>query len=927
MTEHDIFAAAIKLAGDSRSAFLNAACGQNAELREQVDSLLRAHDESGGLLPRQADTQLGDQRLDATLLVASQAEPGTVIAGRYKLLEVIGEGGMGSVWVAEQSQPVKRKVALKLIKAGMDSKSVLARFEAERQALAVMDHPNIAKVLDGGLTEQGRPYFVMEYVKGMAITEYCDSRKLSVPERLQLFAQVCQAVQHAHQKGIIHRDLKPSNILVASYDDKPVPKVIDFGLAKAIHQSLTENTLHTAHDMVLGTPLYMSPEQAQWNNIDIDTRSDIYSLGVLLYELLTGSTPLEKRRFKQAAWDEVRRMIREEDPPRPSLRLSSAETLPSVAAGRHTEPARLTKLVRGELDWIVMKALEKDRTRRYETANGFASDVLRYLSGEPVLAAPPSTMYRFQKFILRNKGKVIASGLVLLALLAGMASTSWQWYRAEQSLVAEALQRKKAEENERIAQEQSMLALKNIQLVVTEVDDRLAREPAMSEIRIAMLQILEKKWDELDLAMTGGVQGQAIPTLMTVRYKIAKAWESLGKLADADEQFAKLYAQGHERLVVKGRLDSPRYNLAVICRDWAPIKHRLLGGPAESEKLLQESLALLREIIKEPQPREDSPAVYEILSALGATLQTVGSTQQQQGRLQLAEVAFREAVDVNGRCLREIDDSVKWYTALPDPRKTLVKSGFEQSEDRALSSLAGVLVRRGLTEEAIPLYEAVVKRRRTSLEQNPKDFSAKIQLTVQLISIGQAMILAGRLDSAGTMLTEGRDLAQSLLDLDGKNATFKNLLGVAHYYLGTVRYEQDRTDEALADFERSRLLRTEIAANSPDISSKVNLMLSEARMGNVEAAEKLIDELGESDKKNGDLQLDRARALAQLTRRTEGDQQTALRDAALTALERAAKDGYSDPFWVRGAPDLKPLREAERFKNTVLRLEAQQATH
>ena len=248
---------------------------------------------------------------------------------------------MGTVWVAEQTQPVRRKVALKLIKAGMDSKSVLARFEAERQALAVMDHPNIAKVLDGGLTETGRPFFVMEYVKGVPITEYCDATRLSVPERLNLFVQVCQAVQHAHQKGIIHRDLKPSNILVAPYDDKPVPKVIDFGLAKAMHQSLTERTLHTAHETVLGTPLYMSPEQAQLNNLDVDTRSDIYSLGVLLYELLTGTTPLEKQRFKEAAWDEIRRIIREEEPPRPSTRLSSSQTLPSLAAGRQTEPAQV----------------------------------------------------------------------------------------------------------------------------------------------------------------------------------------------------------------------------------------------------------------------------------------------------------------------------------------------------------------------------------------------------------------------------------------------------------------------------------------------------------------------------------------------------------------------------------------------------------
>lgn len=312
----------------------------------------------------------------------------------------------------------------------MDSKSVLARFEAERQALAVMDHPNIAKVLDGGLTETGRPYFAMDYVKGVPITEYCDAVRLSVPERLQLFVQVCQAVQHAHQKGIIHRDLKPSNILVAPYDDKPVPKVIDFGLAKAMNQSLTEKTLHTAHDMVLGTPLYMSPEQAQLNNIDVDTRSDIYSLGVLLYELLTGSTPVEKQRFKQAAWDEMRRIIREEEPQRPRLRLSSAQTLPTLAAGRHAEPAQLTRLVRGELDWIVMKALEKDRTRRYETANGFAADVLRHLSGEPVLAAPPSAQYRLRKFAQKHRAALTTTVTIGLLLVVGAGLSAWMAVRA-----------------------------------------------------------------------------------------------------------------------------------------------------------------------------------------------------------------------------------------------------------------------------------------------------------------------------------------------------------------------------------------------------------------------------------------------------------------------------------------------------------------
>src|SRR6185295_7830511 len=338
-------------------------------------------------------------------------------AGRYKLLEQIGEGGMGTVWAAEQTEPVKRRVALKLIKLGMDSRQVLSRFEAERQALALMDHPNIAKVYDGGMTAEGRPYFVMEYVKGVPITEYCDNARLPIGQRLKLFVAVCQAVQHAHQKGVIHRDLKPSNILVCLYDGQPVPKVIDFGLAKAISQPLTDHTLYTAHGLMVGTPLYMSPEQAELNNLDVDTRSDIYSLGVLLYELLTGSTPLEKQQFKDAAFQEILRLIKEVEPQRPSLKLSTSASLPAIAAQRSLEPAQLSRAVKGDLDWIVMKALEKERSRRYETANALARDIDRSLSDEPVEACPPSAAYRLKKVIRRNKGPALAAALVLLTLV------------------------------------------------------------------------------------------------------------------------------------------------------------------------------------------------------------------------------------------------------------------------------------------------------------------------------------------------------------------------------------------------------------------------------------------------------------------------------------------------------------------------------
>jgi tetratricopeptide (TPR) repeat protein/tRNA A-37 threonylcarbamoyl transferase component Bud32 len=443
VNESHIFTNALKLATpEDRAAYLNEACAGRSDLRAAVEELLRARESDPDFLEPPAVSSTGSADTPADAVRTESADrPGVVLAGRYKLLEEIGEGGMGTVWMAQQTEPVKRAVAVKLIKPGMDSKTVLARFEAERQAFALMDHPNIARVYDAGIAPDGRPFFVMELVKGVPITTYCDDHRLTPRQRLELFVPVCHAVQHAHQKGVIHRDLKPSNVLVALYDDRPVPKVIDFGVAKATGQQLTEATLHTGFGAVVGTVDYMSPEQATFNQLDIDTRSDVYSLGVLLYELLTGTTPLDRRHRAETPLLELLRMIREEDTVRPSTRLSTIRDLPAIASSRGVEPKRLSWLVRGDLDWIVMKALEKDRNRRYETASGLAADLLHYLADEPVLACPPSAGYRLRKFARRNKGRLAVAAGVFLAAIVMAASVGW-------ALRDRAAQRSQAEQAE-----------------------------------------------------------------------------------------------------------------------------------------------------------------------------------------------------------------------------------------------------------------------------------------------------------------------------------------------------------------------------------------------------------------------------------------------------------------------------------------------
>jgi tetratricopeptide (TPR) repeat protein len=577
MIEESLFAAALEWAtAAERRAFLDEACAGDVALRQRVERLLAAHEKTLGIVDQMAGPARSPEVTAGTRPVgASTGERvGDLVAGRYRLLEAIGEGGMGAVWKAEQTQPVRRTVAVKLIRVGMDSRTVLARFEAERQALALMDHPNIAKVHDGGTTEGVRPFFVMEYVEGVPITQHCDDARLSIAERLALVVPVCQAVQHAHSKGIIHRDLKPSNILVGSYDGRPVPKVIDFGLAKAMHQPLTEHTLHTAHGAMVGTPLYMSPEQAEFHNLDVDTRADVYALGVVLYELLTGTTPLERQRFKEAAWDEILRLIKEEEPPRPSARLSGSDSLPSLAAQRQLEPSRLTRLVRGELDWIVMKCLEKDRSRRYETANDLARDIECYLRDEPVEASPPGAGYRLRKFARRHRTALATAAAFVLLLLVGGVVSAWQAVRATRAEAASrraekgakaqrdsaVAEKKRADEERAIAQAVNEFLQKDL-LGQADIANQAAGVERNRDITVRAL--LDRAAQGIEARFKGQVLTEA-----AIRLTLGKAYRGLGEYAEARKHLGRSLDLRRQKLGAGHRdtLES-EYSLALLYYD------------------------------------------------------------------------------------------------------------------------------------------------------------------------------------------------------------------------------------------------------------------------------------------------------------------------------------------------------------------------
>jgi len=796
--EEAIVDAALEMPAHERAAYLDKLCGNDRQLRQLVDALLQAHKKiiSSQIIPPCEPSARPMQSASAAPVQESDAEgltpgattrvvsvtpiekPGDQI-GRYKLLEKVGEGGFGTVYVAEQREPVKRRVALKIIKLGMDTKQVIARFEAERQALALMDHPNIAKVLEAGSTDTGRPYFVMELVRGIKITDYCDQNNLSTRQRLNLFISVCQAIQHAHQKGIIHRDIKPSNILVTLHDGVPVPKVIDFGIAKATQGELTDKTVYTQLQEFIGTPAYMSPEQAEMSGLDIDTRADIYSLGVLLYELLTGKTPFDAQDLLAAGLEQMRRTIREKEPLKPSTRLSqqlvgadvrrlTSKTEEEIRASsrRLLQAKKLIELLRGDLDWIVMKCLEKDRTRRYDTANGLATDVQLYLNTETVAARPPSQLYRFQKMVRRNKLAFGAASAVVTALVIGLGLSTWLFVkergtrqRAETAEREQGRQRQQAEAEGKKARSEAAKS-QQVARFLQDMLKSVGPSVALGRDTTMLQEILDKTAERVGNDLTNQPEVEA-----ELRTTIGLVYNELEEFSKAEGMHRKALALrkralGHEHPAVADSL----YNLAVALRPQAT-DIGAVGIP-----MVEEALALYRKL-----QGNENLEVAKCLSELGNWLCMRGMVSE-------AEANARQALEIQTRLL-----------------------GHENADSaRSLRRLAVILMQQQkLSEAESRIREALEISKRLSGPNHP-------DVLFSLHWLGDILLQEGRLPESEAVSRDAVSLGGTILGAGSQ------LVGECLANLITLLCQQGNKAEAEALLGRELARLRKSAADRPE---------------------------------------------------------------------------------------------------------------
>jgi eukaryotic-like serine/threonine-protein kinase len=824
--EKAIFNAARRLNGpDARRAYIEEASGNDDQLRARVEALLRVYDRETGFLE--------------SPIVGAIESSGTVI-GHYKLIEPIGEGGFGVVYLAEQQQPVRRQVALKVIKPGMDTRHVVARFEAERQALALMEHPNIARVLDGGETAVGRPYFVMELVRGVPITEFCDREHLPVPDRLRLFVTACQAVQHAHQKGIIHRDLKPSNMLVSRPNDasEPVLKVIDFGIAKAMDQQLTDKSISTLFTQILGTPLYMSPEQAAMNNgaaRDVDTRSDIYSLGVVLYELLTGYAPFNRDKLESADVDEIRRIIREDEPPLPSTRIHAlGNTVRIVSANRQCDSRRLGGLLRGELDWIVMKCLEKDRTRRYDSADALARDIERSLSGEPVEAGPRSTAYKLQTFIRRHRRWLVVSGAFVAVLAAATIVSSWLAVRATLAERSAGEQRDQAIAAKQRGDEEAAVANALNEFVQNDLLGQadIANQPAGvgRDKDVTVHQLLDRAARGIDKKF----EHQEL-TEAAIRFTIGKAYQALGDFAEAQKHLDRA-------LAIYRAKGGNRHPKTLDCMNQVATLYWQRGQNDQAERLYQEVLAAQQAL-----GAGDDPLALGVISNLAMIDANRGRYDEAEAKFQRVTAGMRRKFgEHDPKTLAAMSNLATLYSnrgefAKSEPLQWQVLEGFRSNpaygpdHPRTLyymNNLAAGYLQQKQYAKARPIYEDVLKARlKTLAPGHPDTLSTMNDLAVVYQELR-------RFDDADGLFQEALSAAQTKPGPDHPlTLKIKNCLG-------SLRAVQGRYDEAEPLFrEVFESRRKTLTADHPDtLISMHNLGHFYRLRGDYDKAEPLLVE-------------------------------------------------------------------------------------
>jgi serine/threonine protein kinase/Flp pilus assembly protein TadD len=904
MNERDIFIAALqKQSTADRQVCLDEACHGNTALRQRIEVLLQVHERAGGFLEPPANgisdpsrereeigsarphcaQGVGDEGIDPDADHAIAERPGTVI-GPYKLLEQIGEGGFGVVFIAEQQEPIRRKVAVKVIKPGMDTRQVIARFEAERQALALMDHPNIARVLDAGTTESRLPFFVMELVKALPITEYCDQNHVPVRKRLELFVSVCHAVQHAHQKGIIHRDIKPCNVMITLHDGTPVVKVIDFGIAKAIDQKLTDKTLFTNYAQMIGTPLYMSPEQAGLSGLDVDTRSDVYALGVLLYELLTGTTPFDRGRFKEAGFDEIRRIIREEEPPRPSTRLSETWKVQRTALsaenttdnGRGVPRAALRAYRFQELDWIVMKALEKDRSRRYESASALAADLERYLRDEPVLACPPSALYRFRKLARQHRWALLTVGLVMAALVAGSVASAWQALRATQ---AQGL----AQERLETAESNLLLARQAVDEMYTKVADDLAVQPHLQPFQRDILEKALGFYQEFARRSSG----DPIARRETARawYRVGNIQWNLGRRRQAkqacdeaitmlEELAAELPRESERRVTLahayqlRARIltsgarlrDAEKcYRQALVLhadlvaedptnlqwRSNLAAAHQYLGSvvtdrPGEAEKAFRTALTLYEELAAGPRDQARyRMGIAGCYLALGGFLANLGRSTEagrafqqtmdlldQPGGSPYRSAGRRTRSDAEFELGRTLADRRKWDAAEAAYRRAIAAGerlidlvpdlpDYQHQMAVRYGTLASLLADTGKADQAALFRH----KARELLEKVEIEFLDDRQLYHFLGSARTFLRDVGDLEAAERFSRRALAVAAKLAQECTDEPALDQTLASSHMHLGTVLQRRGRAREAADQFRQGLVLQERLAGQFPEESS------------------------------------------------------------------------------------------------------------